>query len=71
MQGTMSKVSKQKRKKTSKVRRREQVRWMSSLTCVLVLIVAGWIWWESTRENQDLFLIGQGQNVVVQVHDPG
>ena len=71
MQGTMSKVSKQKRKKTSKVRRREQVRWMSSLTCVLVLIVAGWIWWESTRENQDLSLIGQGQNVVVQVHDPG
>ena len=71
MQGTMSKVSKQKRKKTSKVRRREQVRWMSSLTCVLVLIVAGWIWWESTRENQDLSQIGQGQNVVVQVHDPG
>ena len=71
MQGTMSKVSKQKRKKTSKVRRREQVRWMSSLTCLLVLIVAGWIWWESTRENQDLSLIGQGQNVVVQVHDPG
>ena len=67
----MSKVSKQKRKKTSKVRRREQVRWMSSLTCVLVLIVAGWIWWESTRENLDLSLIGQGQNVVVQVHDPG
>ena len=71
MQGTMSKVSKQKRKNSSKVRRREQVRWMSSLTCVLVLIVAGWIWWESTRENQDLSLIGQGQNVVVQVHDPG
>ena len=71
MQGTMSKVSKQKQKKTSKVRRREQVRWMSSLTCVLLLIVAGWIWWESTRENQDLSLIGQGQNVVVQVHDPG
>ena len=71
MQGTMSKVSKQNRKKSSKVRRREQVRWMSSLTCVLVLIVAGWIWWESTRENQDLSLIGQGQNVVVQVHDPG
>ena len=67
----MSKVSKQKRKKTSKVRRREQVRWMSSLTCVLVLIVAGWVWWESTLENQDLSLIGQGQNVVVQVHDPG
>ena len=71
MQGTMSKVSKQKRKKTSKVRRREQVRWISSLTCVLVLIVAGWIWWESIRENQDLSLIGQGQNVLVQVHDPG
>ena len=71
MQGTMSKVSKQKRKKTSKVRRREQVRWMSSLTCVLVVIVAGWIWWESTLENQNLSLIGQGQNVVVQVHDPG
>ena len=67
----MNKISKQKRKITSKVRRREQVRWMSSLTCVLILIVAGWIVWEGTRENQDLSLIGQGQNVVVQVHDPG
>lgn len=60
-----------KRSKSAKSRRRQNARWLSSITAVLVLIIAGWIWWEATQENRDLTLIGKGENVVVQVHDPG
>lgn len=60
-----------KRSKSAKSRRRQNVRWLSSVTAILVLIIAGWIWWEAAQENRDLSLIGKGENVVVQVHDPG
>ena len=62
---------KDQRKKSLKTRRRDQVRWLSSITSVLVIIIAVWLFWESSSENHDLTLIGQGTNVVVQVHDPG
>ena len=62
---------KDQRKKSLKTRRRDQVRWLSSITSVLVIIIAVWLFWESSSENQDLTLIGQGTNVEVQVHDPG
>ena len=42
-----------------------------SITSALILIVAGWLWYESTQEDADLSAIGMGENVVVQVHDPG
>ncbi len=42
-----------------------------SITSVLILILAGWLWYESTQEDADLSAIGKGENVVVQVHDPG
>ncbi len=42
-----------------------------SITSVLILILAGWLWYESTQEDADLSTIGKGENVVVQVHDPG
>ena len=67
----MSKTSKDQRKKSVKIRRREQVRWLSTITSILVLVIAVWLFWESSSENHDLSLIGQGTNVVVQVHDPG
>ena len=67
----MSKTSKDQRKKSVKIRRREQVRWLSTITSILVLVIAVWLFWESSSENHDLSLIGQGKNVVVQVHDPG
>ena len=62
---------KDQRKKSLKTRRRDQVRWLSSITSVLVIIIAVWLFWESSSENQDLTQIGQGTNVVVQIHDPG
>ena len=54
-----------------KARRRQSVRMLVSITSVLILILAGWLWYESTREDADLSAIGKGENVVVQVHDPG
>ena len=66
----MGKQRKQKGE-NKKARRRKNVRMLVSITSVLILILAGWLWYESTHEDADLSAIGQGENVVVQVHDPG
>ena len=66
----MGKQRKQKGE-NKKARRRQNVRILASITSVLILIIAGWIWYESTQEDADLSAIGKGENVVVQVHDPG
>ena len=66
----MSKQRKQKGE-NKKARRRQNVRMLVSITSVLILILAGWLWYESTKEDADLSVIGNGENVVVQVHDPG
>ena len=54
-----------------KARRRQNVRMLVSITSVLILIIAGWLWYESIQEDADLLAIGKGENVVVQVRDPG
>ena len=66
-------MGKQRRLKgeNKKARRRQNVRMLVSITSVLILILAGWLWYESTQEDADLSAIGKGENVVVQVHDPG
>ena len=51
--------------------RRQQTRWLISITSVLILLVAGWLWWDTEVEDANLAAIGQGENVIVQVHDPG
>ena len=66
----MGKQRKQKGE-NKKARRRQNVRMLVSITSVLILILAGWLWYESTKEDADLSVIGKGENVVVQVHDPG
>ncbi len=66
----MGKQRKQ-RSESKKARRRQNVRVLVSITSVLILILAGWLWYESTLEDIDLSAIGKGENVVVQVHDPG
>ena len=66
----MGKQRKQK-SENKKSRRRQNVRMLVSITSVLILILAGWLWYESTQEDADLSAIGKGENVVVQVHDPG
>ena len=66
----MGKQRKQKGE-NKKARRRQNVRMLVSITSVLILILAGWLWYESTQEDADLSSIGKGENVIVQVHDPG
>ena len=66
----MSKQRKQKGE-NKKARRRQNVRMLVSITSVMILILAGWLWYESIQEDTDLSVIGQGENVVVQIHDPG
>ena len=66
----MGKQRKQK-SENKKARRRQNVRILISIISVLILILAGWLWYESTQEDADLSTIGKGENVVVQVHDPG
>ena len=66
----MGKQRKQKGE-NKKARRRQNVRMLISITSVMILILAGWLWYESTQEDADLSAIGKGENVVVQVHDPG
>jgi len=66
----MSKQRKQKGE-TKKARNRQNVRVFVSITSVMILILAGWLWYESSQEDLDLSAIGKGENVVVQIHDPG
>ena len=66
----MGKQRKQKGE-NKKARRRKNVRILVSITSVLILILAGLLWYESIQEDVDLSAIGKGENVVVQVHDPG
>ena len=56
---------------TKKARSRQNVRMLVSITSILILILAGWLWYESIQEDTDLSVIGLGENVIVQVHDPG
>ena len=66
----MGKHRKQKGE-TKKARSRQNVRMLVSITSVLILILTGWLWYESTKEDTDLSVIGLGENIIVQVHDPG
>ena len=66
----MSKHHKQKRE-SKKAHRRQNARWLVTVTSVLILLLAGWIWYESLDEDNELAAIGQGETVVVQVHAPG
>ena len=66
----MGKHRKQKGE-TKKARSRQNVRMLVSIISVMILILTGWLWYESTMEDTDLSVIGLGENVIVQVHDPG
>ena len=66
-------MSKHRRQKgeSKKALSRQNARRMVSITSVLILLIAGWLLYDSFEEDTDLSAIGQGKNVVVQVHDPG
>ena len=56
---------------SKKALRRQNARWLVSITSILILLLSGWLLYDSMEEDTDLSVIGQGENVVVQVHDPG
>jgi len=56
---------------SKKAHRSQTVRWLGTITSMRILVLAGWIWLDSTEEDNDLSAIGKGENVVVQIHDPG
>ena len=66
-------MSKHRRQKgeSKKALGRQNVRWLVSITSMLILLLTGWLLYNSMEEDTDLSAIGQGKNVVVQVHDPG
>ena len=66
-------MSKHRRQKgdSKKSISRQNARWLVSITSMLILIPAGWLLYDSMEEDTDLSAIGQGKNVIVQVHDPG
>ena len=66
-------MGKQRKQKVEnkKALRRQNVRILVLTTSVLILMLAGWLWYESRHEDADLSAIGKGKNVVGQIHDPG
>ena len=66
----MSKHRRQ-RGESKKALRRQNVRWLVSIISMLILLLAGWLLYDSMEEDTDLSAIGNGENIVVQVHDPG
>ena len=66
----MSKHRKHK-SESKKALSRQNARWLVSITSMLILLLAGWLLYDSMEEDTDLSAIGQGKNVIVQVHDPG
>ena len=66
-------MSKHRRQKgeSKKAHNRQNARWLVSITSILIILLAGWLLYDSMEEDTDLSAIGQGKNVVVQVHDPG
>ena len=66
----MSKHRRQ-RHESKKALRRQNARWLVSITSILILLLAGWLLYDIMEEDTNLSVIGQGENVVVQVHDPG
>jgi len=60
-------------KKDKKIKRnsRKNVRMLVFFISISIFIIFSFILYESLEEDNDLSIIGQGENVVVQVHDPG
>ena len=66
-------MSKHRRQKgqSKKALSRRNARWLVSITSTLIFLIGGWLLYDSMEEDTDLSVIGQGKNVVVQIHDPG
>ncbi len=59
------------KKDSIKKKQKKQLRWFIYITASFFIIASIFLLYESSREVNDLSLIGKGENVIVQVHDPG
>jgi len=55
------------KKKSSK----KKYLWLILIISLLTIIIFSYLWYENSSEISDLTLIGKGENVIVQIHDPG
>ena len=58
-------------KDTKKNIKSKKIRWLFSIITILTITIVSYLWYENSKEVNDLSLIGKGENVIVQVHDPG
>ena len=65
-------IKKHLQKKDSiKKRQKKQLRWFIYITGSFFTLATIFLFYESSHEVIDLSLIGKGENVIVQIHDPG
>ena len=66
----MSRKEKQKNY-LKKIIRKKHARLLTYITSFLFIISLAFLWNEDIEDDKDLSIIGKGDNVIVQVHDPG
>ena len=54
-----------------KIIRKKHARLLTYITSFLFIISLAFLWNEDIEDDKDLSIIGKGDNVIVQVHDPG
>jgi len=66
-------MKKRKKQKSDpkKTLRKRNVRILAYITSILLIVSLIFLWNEDIDEKNDLSIIGKGDNVIVQVHDPG
>ena len=51
--------------------KRKIIRWLVPITILFTIAIFSYLWYEGTNDVNDLSLIGKGENIIVQIHDPG
>jgi len=66
-------MKKRKKQKSDpkKTLRKKNVRILAYIISILLIVSLIFFWNEDIDEKNDLSIIGKGDNVIVQVHDPG
>tara|TARA_Y100001970_G_C13615078_1_gene546745 strand:- start:177 stop:377 length:201 start_codon:yes stop_codon:yes gene_type:complete len=49
----------------------KKAKWLLLITSLFFLVAFIFLWKENSNEVNDLSLIGNGENIIVQIHDPG
>ena len=60
-----------KNKDSKKNIKRKIIRWLVPITILFTIAIFSYLWYEGANDVNDLSLIGKGENIIVQIHDPG